>query len=159
MREEYNSVLSTPTEADTGVSVKSKYGPIYRPGRYVGWSLLLIEQKCYWSQVPSFHDLRLFRHKQAVYIYIFCCTQSFFVTNKQYIYIYILLHTELHCNICQEYQEIILPRDNYIHDLYIYESYLWLHKMTCWTLEQYENFNFQPQEYSEVIDLCWSVMN
>jgi len=30
MREEYNSVLSTLTEADTDISVKPKYRPIYR---------------------------------------------------------------------------------------------------------------------------------
>jgi len=34
MREEHNSVLSTPAEADTDISVTPKYRPIHRPGRY-----------------------------------------------------------------------------------------------------------------------------
>ena len=37
MREEYNSVLSTPAEADADTDISAK--PKYRPGRYIGLSL------------------------------------------------------------------------------------------------------------------------
>ena len=40
MREEYNSVLSTPTESDTDISVKPKYRPIYQS---ISSDLLLIQ--------------------------------------------------------------------------------------------------------------------
>jgi len=36
MCEDYNSILPTPTEADTDISAKPKY----RPGPYIGLSLL-----------------------------------------------------------------------------------------------------------------------
>jgi len=44
MRQEYNSVLSTPIEADTDILVKPKYRLIYLP-RYIGQSVVLILQQ------------------------------------------------------------------------------------------------------------------
>jgi len=47
MREEHNSVLSTPTEADKighfdQHIVKLKYRPIYQPGQYIDRSLVIL---------------------------------------------------------------------------------------------------------------------
>jgi len=56
MREEYNSILSTPIEADIigrfgryRYISKTQYRPIYRPGRFIGRSLILSGQFLQWS--------------------------------------------------------------------------------------------------------------
>jgi len=44
MREEYNSILSTPTETDNmDISVKPKYWPMYQPSQYISLSLVINE--------------------------------------------------------------------------------------------------------------------
>jgi len=58
MREEYNSVMSTPTETDTNISVKPKYRPI------IGLSLFWVQSRfqnicrCTWSNYKTSRSMQ-----------------------------------------------------------------------------------------------------